>query len=158
MTQVKPSAKPLLITGLIAGTLDGLAAAISYYIQTGKDPLNVYRFVASGVLGTDAFSGGASIAVVGILFHYIIAFSWTILFFTVASRLNFLLKNWIVSGILYGIFVWIAMNFVVVPLSLVPMKSGPQEWSDILKGAVILVLCIGLPISYFARKYLSARH
>lgn len=146
------------MTGFIAGTLDGIAAALSFYVQTGKDPLIVYRFIASGVVGPDAFSGGVPMALLGIVLHYIIAFGWTILFFLLASQLSFLLKNWIVSGILYGIFVWIVMNLVVIPLSLVSMKPGPKEWIDILKGATILILCIGLPISYFARKHFATRH
>lgn len=143
------------MTGLTAGTLDGLAAAISYFISTGKDPLHVYRYVASAIFGMDAFSGGVPMAICGIVFHYIIASGWTIVFFALAVRLRSFLKNWIVSGILYGISVWIMMNLVIVPLSNVPANTGPKEWSAILKGAIILILCIGLPIAYSASKYLK---
>lgn len=158
MPRVKIPIMPLVITGFVAGTLDGLAAAITYYLSTEKDPLNVYRFVASGVFGTDALSGGVPMAIWGVIFHYVIAAGWTILFFLLSSRISFLLKNWIVSGILYAVFVWIVMNMVIVPLSLVPVKQGLKEWHDILKGATILILCIGLPISYSARKYLLMNH
>lgn len=153
LNRIKP--KTIFITGFIAGTLDGLAAAIMYYVQAGKDPLNVYRFIASGVLGMEAFNGGVPVAILGIVFHYIIAFGWTILFFVIARRVDILLKNWFVSGVLYGIFVWLLMNLVVVPLSLVPMKPGPREWPEILKGATILILCIGLPIAFSASKNLK---
>lgn len=146
--------KPMCIAGIVAGTLDGLAAVTMYYVQTGKDPLNVFRFIASGVFGTSAFTGGVPIALAGIAFHYIIAFGWTILFFWLATRIQFLTAKWIFSGIVYGIFVWLMMNIVVLPLSLVPMKSSPKEWSDIAKGMIILITCIGLPISFIAKKYL----
>lgn len=155
MSQLSVPIKLTLLTGFVAGTLDGLAAAISYYVQTGQDPLNVYRFIASGVFDTQAFSGGVPMAVLGIVFHYIIAFGWTILFFMLAARFNVLLKNWFITGIAYGIFVWIIMNLIIVPLSLVPMKAGPREWIEIVRGATILILCIGLPIAFSASKYLK---
>jgi len=153
MKKFKTGLKTLLITALIVGTLDGLAAIVMYFVQTGKDPLNIFRFIASGVFGVAAFNGGVPMALLGIVFHYIIAFGWTILFLGLAGRFVFLTRNWIISGIIYGIFVWLMMNLVVIPLSLVPMKAGPKEWTGILKGVLILIVCLGLPVSYSARKY-----
>lgn len=157
MPTLKDVLKPLIITGLIAGTLDGLAACIMYVISSGKDPMNVFRYIASGVFGPDAFNGGVPMALWGIAFHYFIAFGWTVLFFIVALRASMLTRNWIVSGILYGIFVWAIMNLVIVPLSLVPMKSGGREWLGMIKAALVLIVCIGLPVSYSAKRHLS-RH
>lgn len=150
--------KPMFIAGIVAGTLDGLAAVTMYYVQTGKDPMNVFRFIASGVFGTLAFTGGIPTALAGIIFHYIIAFGWTILFLWLAMRSRFLTANWILAGIIYGIFVWLMMNLVVLPLSLVPMKTSPKDWLDILKGMIILITCIGLPISFTAKKYMRKNH
>ena len=157
MIKLKSVLKPLIITGLLAGTLDGLSACIMYYSQSGKDPLNVFRFIASGVFGSPALSGGVPMGLWGIIFHYVIAFGWTILFFWLAAKLPVLTRNWIVSGIAYGIFVWLMMNLVVVPVSLVPMKAGPKEWAGILKATLILIICIGLPVSYSAKRYLPNR-
>lgn len=145
----------MLFTGLLIGTLDGLAATLMYSMQTGKEPLNVFRFIASGVFSAPAFSGGVPMALWGIAFHYIIAFGWTILFFRLAGRFSFLTGNWIISGIIYGIFVWLMMNVVIVPLSLVPVKAGQKEWEDILLAMLILMVCVGMPVSYSARKYLN---
>lgn len=146
--------KPLVITGLVVGTLDGLAAVGMYYVQTGNNPLNVFRFIASGIFGRPAFSGGVTMALLGLLFHYVIAAGWTILFFWLAARFFYLTKNWIVSGVMYGIFIWLMMNLVIVPLSLVPMKDGPKEWAGIIKGVLILIVCVGLPVAYSAKRYL----
>jgi len=147
--------KPLLITGLIAGTLDGLAAVIMYYSKTGNNPMNVFRYIASGVFGSDAFSGGTLMAVWGIVFHYLIAFGWTTLFFLVATRLTILTRNWIVSGIIYGIVVWMGMSLVVVPLSNVPVSAGPKEWVGVIRAIAVLIVCIGFPAAYAAKKYVS---
>jgi len=146
------SFKAILKTGLLAGTLDGIAAALLYSIPSGKDPLNVYRFIASGVFGKEAFEGGVPMAMLGILFHYIIAMGWTVLFFAAYPRIALLSKNKIVTAVFYGIFVWLMMNLVVVPLSSVPMK-GSRELSSIIIGVAVLIFCIGLPISWMASKY-----
>lgn len=149
MVQQKSSA--IVIAGLLAGTLDGLAAALLFIIRTGKNPLAVFRFIASGVFGQDALSGGVLMATMGIFFHYVIAAGWTIIFFMAYSRLTILLKNWIVSGIVYGLFVWLIMNLVVLPLSRVPAVS--MTVNGVLIGISVLMVCIGLPISYLAHKY-----
>jgi hypothetical protein len=155
MTKLNNVVKPLVITGLVAGTLDAWGAIIIYFVQTGKDPFNVFRFIASGVFGQTALSGGVPMALWGIAFHYIIAFGWTVLFFLLAGRFLFLTRNWIISGIIYGIFVWLMMNLVVMPASLAHMKTGPKEWAGIIKGVLILIVCVGLPVSYSARRYLK---
>jgi hypothetical protein len=126
MLKQKSISKPLIITVLIAGTLAGLAARIMYYSQSGNDPLTVLRFIASGGFGVSAFSGGLPVASWGIVFH-VIAFCWTILFFSLAARFPVLIKRWVIYGILYGIFVWLMMNLVVIPTSLVPMKTVGKE-------------------------------
>lgn len=154
MQPSKNSLKTIIQTGLLAGTLDGLAAALLYSIPTGKDPLNVFRFIASGVFGKEAFAGGVAMAMYGIFFHYVIATGWTVLFFLAYPRLPLLSKNKIVTGLLYGVFVWLMMNLVVLPLSNVPM-GGEREVTDIIKGMVVLMICIGIPISWLVSRHYS---
>ncbi len=62
-------------------------------------------------------------------------------------------KNWIALGVIYGIVVWAGMNLVVVPLSNTP--KGPLTLNGSLIAVFVLIICIGLPISYFAKKYYS---
>ena len=71
-------AKPLkviIIAGIIAGTLDIIAACVHYYIVSdGKNPDVVLKFIASGVFGPrQAFSGGFIMSVLGLVLHYAIA-------------------------------------------------------------------------------------
>jgi hypothetical protein len=140
--------KAILFAGLLAGTLDILSAFIHVYIVTGGSPVLVLYFIASAVFGEDAYAGGAGMAMLGLLFHYIIAYGWTVLYFLAFPHVSFLSKNKYVSGILYGAFVWVCMNRIVVPLTLV--KTGPF---DVAKAALqmgILMVCIGLPIAILA--------
>lgn len=141
----------IVLAGLIAGTLDITAACLQYYIKTGKGPGNVLRFVASGVFGTDAFKGGNEAAAWGLVFHYIVAFLFTLFFFWIYPRMKFLSWNKVITGAGYGIFAWLVMNLLVVPLSNAP--AIPFVLSKAIVAAAILMVCIGLPISLIVSRY-----
>lgn len=143
--------QPILRAGLLAGTLDGLAAALSYYLQTGKNPVNVFKFVASGVFGTSALTGPDNVAFWGILFHYLIATGFAALFVLAYPRVAVLRKNWVVVGLAYGVFVWLVMNLVVVPLSNTP--PVPFRLAGVVRGMAILMVCIGLPIAWVTNRF-----
>jgi len=147
--------RAIVFAGIVAGTLDGLAAALIYFLRTGKNPLVVYRFIASGIFGQEALSGGISMPLLGIFFHYVIAISWTLLFFILCLKLSILLKNWVVSGIAFGLVVWLSMNLVILPLSRVP--STPITLSGALIGISVLMVCIGLPIAFLASRYYQSK-
>ncbi len=94
----------VLKAGLIVGTLDIFAALIQFYIKTNKNPITVLNFIASGVFGSDAFTGGTKMAAFGLFFHYLIAFGFTLLFFKLYSRLKVLTPNIFLLGFIYGLF------------------------------------------------------
>ncbi len=141
----------IAITALIAGTLDITAACVQSYLVSGRTPDFVLKFVASGVWGTDAFSGGTGIVVAGLIFHFFIALSWTILFFAVYNSLKLYRLHTVLAGVSYGIFVWLLMNLVVLPLSNTPPLSFSWKGSPI--SAAIIVVAIGLPIAYGAAAF-----
>lgn len=143
-------ARAALKVGLLAGLLDISAAFIQFYLRTGRNPLTVLKFIASGLFGPQALTGGSGMMIVGLLLHFLIALSFALFFFWLATRLPALRKWWVLSGILYGLFVWAVMNLLVVPLSRTPQR--PFSWPGALMAMAILVVCIGLPIAYGARK------
>jgi hypothetical protein len=144
--------KPLLTAGFIVGTLDGLAAVASSYIQRGVTPDRVFKYVATGVYGQDALTAGTGTALMGLLFHYIIAFGWTTLFFILYPRLKFLSSDKYLAGIVYGVFVLLSMNLVVIPLSNVP---SPNPGTVNVIQLFIHMFIVGLPISLLANRYYS---
>jgi hypothetical protein len=149
----KTLASVILLSALLVGTLDILAAFTDFYISTGKNPLTlISKYIASGVLGKSALTGGNGMIVLGLLLHYIIATLFTIFFFFIYPRFAFLQKNWIFTGILYGIFAWAVMRFLVVPLSNTPPQK-PLQLVNALKSASILIVMIGLPLAFIAKSY-----
>jgi len=149
------SAKTIFLSGLLVGTLDISSAFVDYYIATGKNPLFILNYIASGLFGKSVMTtGGAGMMITGLLLHYFIAFSFTVFFFWLCSHTRLITVNWMLRGIGYGIFIWIIMNLVVVQLSGVP--HGPisaMKFNKILKSALILICMIGLPLSYIVHRY-----
>lgn len=143
--------QPIFLGGLIAGTLDLTAACVYSWLRANVSPITVFQAIASGVLGRESFTGGAKTAVLGVALHFLIATVATAVFYLVSRKWLFLVERPIVAGLLYGIPVYLVMNFVVLPLSQVQMR--PQPISVRIVNLVILMFCIGLPIALIVRRF-----
>jgi len=146
------SAVAVAIAWLLAGTLD-ITTAILYYVGPSRArAARLLQGIASGLLGARAFDGGAATALLGLALHYLIALIWTLVFLVAFQTLRTLRRHLVLTGIAYGIIVWLVMNLVVLPLSNV--SRGPFQPRAAAIAAIILVLCIGLPISLVIGRHL----
>jgi uncharacterized membrane protein YagU involved in acid resistance len=109
--------------------------------------------VASGLLGSAAYSGGAKTAALGVVLHFLIATIWTVVFYAASRKLRFLLDQPILWGPVYGVFVYVFMNFVVLPLSAVGSPRTPPTLTSRAIQMLIIMFCIGLPIAIIVRRF-----
>ena len=150
----RPSAtKAILWGGLIAGTLDLTGAVVASWLRSGVKPLVVMQSISSGLLGRDAYTGGAKIAVMGVVVHYLIATTWTAIFYFASRKLRFLIERPVTWGLVYGVVVWVFMNFVVLPLSKFPAPRTAPPLSGRMIGLLIIMFCIGIPIALIVRRF-----
>ena len=147
--------KPLLTiigcVGLLAGSLDIIAACTNAYIARGTSPVVVLQYIASGAFGKAAFTGGWQMPLLGLLFHFIIAYSFTTLFFLLYPSIKIMSKSIVITAIVYGIFIFVVMSFGVLPLTKVPKITFQLE--KVIIPVLILIVAIGLPLSIFARRF-----
>jgi hypothetical protein len=134
----------ILTAGLLAGTLD-ISGAFLVYGLRGVAPIRILQSVAGGLLGADAFKGGVKTAVLGAVLHFFIACVAAAVYYAASRRLRILLVRPVVSGLLYGVMVYLFMNDVVLPLSAVGRR--PFVLSMALVMVAIHMLCVGLPIA-----------
>ena len=137
--------KSILLTTLLAGTLDITAACLNAYLSAKLMPETVLRYVASGAFGKSAFTGDNSMILWGLCFHFIIALSCTVCYFLAYPKLEFLHQNLLLSSILIGVAAWIVTNLGIIPMSQIVPR--PFDFTKVLIAAAILVVCIGLPIA-----------
>jgi hypothetical protein len=143
--------KAVLRAGLVVGTLDILAAFLHYYLKTQGNPVLVLYYIASGVFGDEAYTGGIQMAFWGLLLHFIIAFTFTILFFLLFRASPLIRRIGIFSGMLYGVFMWSATQFIVIPLSNIS-SIAPLNLYNVAIAIAILIVCVGVPLYYMAKK------
>jgi hypothetical protein len=138
----------ILLTGLVTGTLDILGALLINY----KTPAaTIFKFIASGVFGSAAFKGGTVMIYFGALFHYCIAFCWTILFLRFYPKFINQLKIKLVLILVTGLTIWVVMNLIVVPLSRTPQQHF--QALGVAEDIAVLILVYGLPFTLIAQKF-----
>ncbi len=140
---------------LLTGTLDGILSAIFSYPAS---PDQSYRYIASGLFGIAAFKENYMVFW-GVLFHYLIASAFSIVFFLLYPNFKRVINNKYILALVFGLIIWIISTFGILPLSNVPdIKGVPKYPSQLnLIAAIIsivgLTLCLGLPISLIAANY-----
>ena len=144
----------LLMGWMVAGTLDIVYATGFSYLRSSVAPERILKFVASGAFGPDALNGGIGMALAGLGFHYLNAFLFTIFFFIVAGRMKGLLQRPALTGAVYGIGIYVVMNYVVVPMSRIGPRPTPATitWTT---GLLVHMFCIGVPIALAARRAIT---
>lgn len=163
--------------GLVAATLDILYAFIVYGLPPfGLTPQHVLQLVAAGWLGrTDSMAGGWPTALLGLVTHFGIATCMAAVFVWAARRWPDLVARPVLWGLVYGFGLYVAMNYVVAPLSAAhPSGRFPPEGGEFLErlrtafsavrpsGNVPLLIgtlfthmvLVGLPIALIARREL----
>ena len=141
----------ILLTGLLAGFLDGVAAVLLFRTRGNKNPALLFRYIASAVYGKAAFSEGSRMVLMGVLFHFLIAGTFVGVYFGLYPYLSLFRSSPLAGAFVYGLLIWVIMNQGVVPLS----KAAPRPFSLLFAvvNMLILIVAIGLPTAYLARWY-----
>ena len=147
--------RKLIAGGIVVGSLD-ISYAILFWSFRGVTPTRVLQSVAAGILGRESFNGGMKSALLGAACHYFIAFSIVIVYWLAARSLPVLRRHAVICGIVYGIVVYIVMNYVVIPLS---NAARPKTFNVLWVSCSVIVhmFLIGLPAALFARAAITSR-
>lgn len=140
------------MTGLIVGTMD-ITSAIILTLSRGSTVTRLFHFIASGLLGQQAFQGGFGIAALGLALHFLIAFALVAVFYAASRSIAFLREHAVVSGIIYGLVVYAVMNLFVLPLS--AARPRHSLTGDLMQIGIHMFI-IGLPTALLLRRFSGA--
>lgn len=140
----------ILWGGLIAGTLDLTYACVSWGLR-GVSPVTIMQSIAAGVLGPASFEGGVGSATLGVLLHYFILIVAAALYYAASRKFGLLTRRAVGCGLLYGVAIYVVMNFVVLPLSASAYRPTLTLGSVALNLSVHMIL-VGLPIALMVRR------
>jgi hypothetical protein len=141
--------RAIATTGLIVGVLDILSAFVIWW-QRGVTLQRGLQGIASALLGAKSFEGGIATAVLGLIIHFFIAFVVVSILYLASRKIRFLTTQPVVSGVLYGIGVYLVMYWIVLP-SVFP--TFRHRVSNELIELAIHICLIGLPTAFLLRRY-----
>lgn len=124
MDRQETDVSKLVWAGLTVAVLDALFAIVLYVVVLHATTVaRVFQSIAAGLLGKASYSGGARTVALGIACHLTVAFGWTSICYIASRRIDSVRDlvrsnaGSIAVGLVYGAIVWLAMDFVVIPLS-----------------------------------------
>jgi hypothetical protein len=154
-TLVQPRIVEAALTGgAIAGVLDISDALIVSYLRAGTPPAQVLHYIASGVLGAAAHTGGVPTAALGLALHFFIAFTAATIYALASTRLPALVRQPFLWGPAYGLVVYVFMREVVLRSAGFTLNT-PTTFS-LTNQLLIHMLGVGLPIAYFTSRVARA--
>jgi len=133
------------IGGGVGGLLDAIYATVLWGFILGSNPAGIWQSVASGLIGKASFDGGTATAVLGLALHFFIAGVMALVYVMASRRLPVLIGRPIVMGMLYGLVLYVVMNFVVVPLSAIGYRP-PSLWGSV-RALIPHILFVGPAIA-----------
>lgn len=154
----RPPHRPVaavLLGGGSAAMLDIVYAFIRNG-QHGHTPLWVLQSVASGWTGAGAFHSGVAGGLLGLASHFAILLVAAAVYLAASRYLGVLRSKALLCGALFGVLVYLFMNFVVVPLSAFPYRLA-YPLPRLLEGFFAHAVLVGLPIALSVRRLTQAK-
>ena len=142
--------KQAVYGGLLIAVCDALFAIAVWFEWNAKGVTQVFQSIAVGVLGKASYEGTAT-ALLGAGLHLAMAVSFVAICIALSFRFRLLVKNPVATGLLYGVGLYLVMNFMVMPLSRVG-ASPSFEHPDQIAMSLLAHMAFGVVCTLFARR------
>ena len=151
--------RTVAVAGLLAGAFD-LTFAFIFYGRQGASPARILRGIASGVLGPGAFTTGSWTVALGAALHFFLALCAAFIFWFASRRLPVLARRPFTSGALFGVAMYVAMHFIVLPLSRVHFRlpSLHNVIGELFSHIVLFGIVIALGVARASGAALDKRN
>ena len=141
--------------GLACGISDFLWACGQTKFMYGRSIMRLWQSVASTPFGASMLERGATGAMIGVLCHFAVAFTWAAVIVFALSKIGVITRavrsttGALVVAVVYGPAIWVAMSCVVVPALTHNPPAINTRWFIQLVGHMIFV---GTPIVFAGRQ------
>ena len=138
---------PALLASVAAGIPDVFVAAALSRAPPGR----ILQTIASGVLGEASYVGGSTSMALGLGLQIAMSFVIALIYNFAFSYVADIRRSPLIFGALYGVVIFVVMNFVVVPLS----RAHPQPQWDLKSVVAMLIVMVlfGEIISFIAAAF-----
>ena len=144
--------KAILAGGLIGGAFDITYACVVWAFR-GISPIRVGQSVAAGLLGREAaVAGGVPTGLLGFALHFGMALVMAAIYYAAATRMPLLARRAAWCGPIYGLGLYLTMNYIVLPLSAIGQHGGSGPLYLVIPEILVHMFLVGLTIALFTRR------
>jgi hypothetical protein len=147
---LKPLAA-LLALAFVFGTLDLVDALCFWGFSMDVEPIHIFQGIASGLVGSTAFHGGAATALLGALIHYSGYFLLLDLYYLALGRLPVLARQPYAYGLLYGLLTYLVIHYLILPMSAYHIVTG-FHLAGFLNSILAQTLFVGTASGFLAHE------
>lgn len=146
--------KTILVSGLLAGLLDAVAAVLLYVkIFNAHNIGVVFRYIASALFEEAMTAPGPLYPIIGVALHFIIAIIWAAIYVILIQPVFKPGALW-AKILLYGSFVWVGMNGIVLTVASLTSRYSN---ASILKSYAAIAIAVAIPICLIAEQNLKRK-
>lgn len=139
--------RTIVTASLVVGFLD-ISSAFVIWWQRGVGARRGLQGIAAGLLGANSYERGLVTAGFGLALHFFVAFVVVSIFYLASRKIRVLTRHPFVSGVLYGIGVYIVMYWFVLPTAFPTFR---HRLGNELLAVAIHISLIGLPCALIVR-------
>jgi hypothetical protein len=145
-----------IVAGVIAGIAGGVLIELFYFATMLRGGNAVggllvsFAFVAATLLGPGAYGNPAAVPI-GILLHFCVAIGWALGYVYLVRQQPYLLTRPWISGLGFGIVVYVFMQIVLLTAGQYHRPSSPVELEI---GLVAHLVFYGIPVALVTSRLL----
>jgi hypothetical protein len=143
MRRIGAALGPGLLAGLVGAILIDAYILVAGALTHGLTPVQLYTFVASALIGKAAYTLPQAVWL-GVAIHLVISAGWGIGYAYAAAGTPQLVQRPLVSGIVFGLFVFLCMQIAEALIGIWHAPSAREAFA----GIVAHVIFFGLPVAY----------
>jgi hypothetical protein len=128
----------LFISALLASIAAGIPDVFAAAALSRSRPGRVLQIIASGLLGEASYTRGSASMALGLGLQIAMSFVIALIYNIAVSYVAGIGSSPLMFGALYGIVIFVVMNFVVVPLS----RAYPKPQRDLKAVAAMLIVMV----------------
>lgn len=132
-----------LLAGIVAGIIIEAYLIVTVATPAHQTPIQLWQWIASAALGQVAFSS-PSYAIAGLLTHFCVSIGWAGGYAYLAQQQSFMNQRWIISGLVYGLVVYIFMDLLLLGVRM----FIPPPPLGVLNALVAHSVFFGLPLAF----------
>ncbi|MDQ6780044.1 MAG: hypothetical protein M3Z37_02680 [Candidatus Eremiobacteraeota bacterium] len=142
-----------LAVGFVAGIIAAILIELFLLAANHANPIQVWQWIASGLVGSVPFTA-TIYAWLGLGLHFVISILFSIIYAYAATSIETLTRRPVLSGIIYGFVVIIAMH---VPIVLTHMAPAPADAKTVIVSLIGHTVFFGLPLALYVSSRLRPK-